>query len=381
MSKKKIQNVCIVNFPMSETGSKAGLIPILQLSKVLSGCSQTVCIIAGDCIANLINNEDHSQHVFGIHHNAGLNVFTRIIMYVYAQLKISFQIIKNARDNDIFIFFMMGQDLILPMFTVKLLKKKVILAFASSSIISNKAQKDTFSKPLSILSVINCTLSDKIVLHSTNLMREWNLERYSNKILMAHEYFLDFDKFVVLHKFGERDNLIGYVGRLSEEKGILNFVDAIPQIIECIDDVKFVIVGDGPLGNKIRECIIRNNLVDKVTFVGWVPHDELPTYLNKMKLLVIPSYTESGPIIAMEAMACGTPILITRVGHVANIIDDKKTGFFMDNNDPKQIAKNVVKLIAQGNLSKVADDAKKLVDYEFSYKVAVEKYEKVLQSI
>lgn len=63
----------------------------------------------------------------------------------------------------------------------------------------------------------------------------------------------------------------------------------------------------------------QSNLNDKVSLVGRVSYDEVPRYLNQLKLLVILSYSEGFPNTVLEAMACGTPVLATRVGAVPDI--------------------------------------------------------------
>ncbi len=214
-------------------------------------------------------------------------------------------------------------------------------------------------------------LSDRIILYSKRLIKEWNLEKYQHKISITHEHFLDVDKFKIKNKIDERKNLVGYIGRLSEEKGVLNFVKAIPEIIKEKDNLKFLIGGDGGLRDEIEKYINEKNLNNKVKFVGWISHNELSNYMNELKLLVIPSYTESGPIIALEVMACGTPILATRIGHVLENVKDGETGFIMENNSPECIARNVIRALSHPNLEQVAKNARILIETEFTYEKAV----------
>jgi glycosyltransferase involved in cell wall biosynthesis len=67
---------------------------------------------------------------------------------------------------------------------------------------------------------------------------------------------------------------------------------------------------------------------------GWISHDDLPNYLNRFWLLVLPSYTERFPGIMLEAMSCGTPVLATPVGVIPDVIIGEKTGFIMENSTP-----------------------------------------------
>jgi glycosyltransferase involved in cell wall biosynthesis len=109
-----------------------------------------------------------------------------------------------------------------------------------------------------------------------------------------------------------------------------------------------------------------------------MPYDEIPKYLNELKLLVLPSYTEGLPNTMLEAMACGTPVLATAVGAVPDIIKDGETGFIMEDNSPDCIARNVLRALSHPNLEQIADNAHSLVEKEFTYEAAVRKYETVL---
>jgi glycosyltransferase involved in cell wall biosynthesis len=179
----------------------------------------------------------------------------------------------------------------------------------------------------------------------------------------------------------KRDNLVGYVGRLSQEKGILNFLEAIPLVIETRDDARFLIAGDGQLRSTVDVYLQQASLSSKVNFVGWVPHDELPSYLNEMKLLVIPSYTEGGPLIAIEAIACGTPVISTLVGLMPDIITDGKTGFILEDNSPECIAKNIIRALSHPDLEEITIRAHTLVEKERSYGAAVKSAQQLLQSL
>ncbi|HJH26732.1 MAG TPA: hypothetical protein C5S37_08160 [Methanophagales archaeon] len=126
-------------------------------------------------------------------------------------------------------------------------------------------------------------------------------------------------------------------------------------------------------------CKDKMNLNDKVKLTGWIPHDELPEYLNDLKLVVLPSYTEGLPNIMLEAIACGTPVLATPVGAVLDTIKDGETGFIMENNSPECVAKNVMRALYYPNLDEIVKNAREFVEEEFTYEAAFERYKKVLE--
>jgi len=372
---KKI-NIGIIAF----TTGKAGKIPTSNLLDIISYFSNCVHFIRGGT-RHAFSKKDKKIHIHEVRHDGGKNVFTRVIKYIYTQLKISYTVIKTTRDIEIWIFFIGGDTLVLPMLLMKLLKKKVILAFAGSATDTLKSANDSQFKLVKFLSNINCTLSNSIVLYSPNLIREWNLEKYRYKIHIAHKHFLDLKEFKPKKKFDERDILVGYIGRLSEEKGSMNFIKAIPAIISKKSMIRFLMGGEGSLINRIEAYLEENNLKDKVKLAGWIPHDELSEYLNELKLIILPSYTEGLPNIMLEAMACGTPVLATSVGSIPDVITDEETGFIMEDNSPECIAENVVRVLNHPNLNKIASKAREFVEKEFTYEAAVEKYKKIIDEI
>ena len=218
-------------------------------------------------------------------------------------------------------------------------------------------------------------------MYSNGLIQERGLQKYRFKISIAHEHFLDFNLFKTHTHLKERDDFVGYVGRLSEEKGTLNFVKAIPDILKKRNEVNFIIGGDGQLRDEIERYFKEHNLKGNIKMEGWIKHDDLPRYFNKLRLIVLPSYTEGLPNIMLEAMACGTPVLATPVGAIPDFIKDSVTGFIMENNSPECIAKNVVRALNHPNLEKIADNARTLVENEFTFDKAMETYRSVLNEL
>ena len=369
-------NIGILTFPIGNRGN----IPLSNLVDILYPLSNDVHLITGNDGYTFFK-EDKRIHIYGIRHESGANTITRVVNFIYTQLRISYELTKISKNIDIWIFFIGGEGLLLPMLTARLLGTKVILALAGFPTKLSQIRKDPLSKPANLLSKINLILSNKIIVYSKSIVEERGLEKHKNKICIAHKHFLDFDKFKVKKQFANRKNIIGYVGGLSTIKGVLNFVHTIPKVLEKENEIKFVIGGDGVLFNEIKEFISKNKLNDKVKLVGWIPHDELPDYLNELKLVILPSYTEGLPNLMLEAMACGTPVLATSVGAIRDVIKDGETGFILEDNSPECIAENVIRVLNYPNLDIIVKNARKLVGKEFTYEAAVGKYRRILEQI
>jgi glycosyltransferase involved in cell wall biosynthesis len=117
-----------------------------------------------------------------------------------------------------------------------------------------------------------------------------------------------------------------------------------------------------------------------VRYLGWVTHTTLSTYLNELKLLVLPSHSEGLPNIVLEAMACGTPVLATPVGAIPDVIKDGNTGFIMVENSPTCIAHEIVRVMTDPNLEEIVRNARRLVDEQFSYEASSKRYAELLAS-
>jgi len=310
------------------------------------------------------------------------NIFTRIINYFLMQLKISFIIFTLRKTDEVFVFFVGGELFFFPILTIKVMRKKVILMPAGITLKVHSLKNEPLYNLASLIMSINLRLADKIIIYSRTLIKDMNIERYQHKIVISHEHFVDFTKFKIYKKVNDRLDVVGYIGRLSEEKGILNMVMAIPLVIKRSHSINFIICGEGELASKIMGIIKNERLEGYVTLTGSIPHKDVPQYLNKMKLLVLPSYTEGLPNIILEAMACGTLVLATPVGTVPDVIKDSETGFLLKSNDPKHIAERIIELLNKPELlEKVSINAYNFVRENFSYEKTLESWKKIINEL
>jgi len=237
---------------------------------------------------------------------------------------------------------------------------------------------------LALRNKINYALASRIILYSDNLIEDWHLGKYRDKVSIAHEHIVDFDNFNVQRPLKDRDNLVGYIGRLSAEKGILNFIEAMPLILHDKPETQILIGGDGKLKGVVEVIFatMPSLALNKDTnYIGWIPRDQLPTYLNELKLLIIPSHTEGLPNIMLEAMACGIPILATVVGTIPEIIKDGETGFILKDTSPEAIAEDIKRALGNPNLDKIARNAWELVRKEYTWKAAIESYQNIFTNL
>jgi glycosyltransferase involved in cell wall biosynthesis len=309
---------------------------------------------------------------------ANSNLVFRALNYLLIQVRIARSAISE-KDASAAIFFL-SDNLILSMVLMKLIspRMKIVLFPGGRTSEAYRRKKSLLAYPFALLEKASYMLSDCIILYSPNIVSEWHMKNYSKKVLVAHEHFLDLDLFSIRESYESRPPIVGYVGRLSEEKGLLEFVHAIPTVLNERNDVNFLIVGNGQLSDTVQRYLDEQGLRDRVTLVPWVPHDLLPAYLNRLRLLVLPSYTEGLPNIMIEALACGTPFLSTPVGAVPDIVKDSVTGFLMPDNAPAHISEHILRALNSNATGAVIANGRRLVEREFSFEAAVERYGRVL---
>jgi glycosyltransferase involved in cell wall biosynthesis len=358
--------------------ARATLTPLTNFVDILFNFSKEFVLVTGNEGYKKFKNESRFK-VYEVSYKIENKPF-QIIRNLNGQIKASLILIKEWKRIDLWFFFG-GERAIIVMIIAKLLKKKNVILLLGSATESSKFNQDPFKNVIKILSDVKFITADKIFVYSPLLISRWHLQSHLNKIVVVQRHFLDFSLFKITTPYANRLPIIGYIGRISGEKGIQNFAYALPTIFNNHKDLKVLIGGDGPLNESIKGFLIKKGLIDRVECLGWIPHDDVPNYLNKLKLLVVPSYTEGLPNIILEAMACGTPVLATQVGAIPNIIRDGETGFFMESNQPDCISENIKKILNSPNLYKIIENGQAFVESNYNFEKAVAAWKEIFKKI
>ncbi|WP_282636420.1 glycosyltransferase family 4 protein [Sphingobacterium thalpophilum] len=178
------------------------------------------------------------------------------------------------------------------------------------------------------------------------------VNRYINLTEFAREIFIDSSLYVSPEKFAVKPNFVFpsplpevpqgeyfiYVGRLSDEKGIWNLVEAAKDT-----DFTLKIVGDGPLAGKIRDAIGNH---PRISLLGFKPRTEIMSLVAAAQALVLPSICYEGmPITLLEAYSAGTAVLCSNLGPLPEMVIPNSTGQTFDPHDKTSI----VECLAQWN--------------------------------
>jgi len=143
-----------------------------------------------------------------------------------------------------------------------------------------------------------------------------------------------------------------FVGRLSEEKGVL-------ELLEATKGIPRVIVGDGPLHDRISEA------------VGFVPPAELGPYYERAAIIACPSHREGYGVVAREAMAYGRPVVASAVGGLTEAVEDGVTGLLVPPRDAAALRAAIERLLADAELRRRLGTAgREMAREEFSWDAA-----------
>jgi glycosyltransferase involved in cell wall biosynthesis len=151
-------------------------------------------------------------------------------------------------------------------------------------------------------------------------------------------------------KISDSEKVIGFVGQIIERKGINDILKSIPGVVEKIPDVKYLFAGEGKLESFLKSEIKRMGIEKNVLFAGF--RKDIPSVMNAVDLLILPSVVEGFGYVLVEAMAAGKPVVATNVSSIPEIVLDKKTGILIDVHQPEQLAEAVLKILENKDAAK-----------------------------
>ena len=151
------------------------------------------------------------------------------------------------------------------------------------------------------------------------------------------------------------EKVVLYVGRIEPIKG-LELLLKCAAIMEMEDKVKVLVIG----GDLTKEAEVKRleglavelGIADITEFVGTVDHRTLPVYYSAADVCVVPSYYESFGLVALEALACGTPVVASRVGGLPEVVQHGRTGYLVSWRCPEPFADSVEVILSSNGLRK-----------------------------
>jgi glycosyltransferase involved in cell wall biosynthesis len=157
--------------------------------------------------------------------------------------------------------------------------------------------------------------------------------------------------------------LVLSVSRLVERKGLEFLIRAVPLVIRDVPDAHFIIIGTGPLADKLKRLASALDLDDVIDFMGEIPPEQLALYYQASDLFALPCRTmpngdtEGFGLVFLEANACGLPVVAGRAGGTVEAVVDGETGLIVDGSDPSNIASAIVRVLRNPDLGARLSDA------------------------
>ena len=121
-------------------------------------------------------------------------------------------------------------------------------------------------------------------------------------------------------KLPQDERLLLYVGNLKDSKGCLDLIEAFPHVLTTHPDTRLLFIGTGPCKDALLQRAAALGCADRVQLVGAIEHFALGDWFRAADLLCLPSHNEGVPNVVLEAMACGTPVVATRVGGIPEVL-------------------------------------------------------------
>lgn len=217
------------------------------------------------------------------------------------------------------------------------------------------------------------------------------LENKSKEIFIT-PFGVDTEKFKNLNiEKKENEITIGIVKTLTEKYGIEYLIKAIKELENILDienykKIRLLIYGKGELKNKLEDLTKELQIEDKVIFKGYISNEDVPKALNEMDIFVVPSIlnSESFGVVAVEAMACEVPVIVSDVDGLKEVVVNNETGFVVPKRSSKEIANKIKILIENSDtVKKFKKNARervlKLYDWNKNVDNMIKIYEELLK--
>jgi glycosyltransferase involved in cell wall biosynthesis len=194
---------------------------------------------------------------------------------------------------------------------------------------------------------------------------------------------VDINHFHPIHEdMADRSPYLLYVGRLAYRKGLFDIIDAAKLLHEGRAGIRVKVAGEGPLTKKLSRYSDRVGASANVDFLGRVSEDELVELYSGALATVIASRYESGPLVLLEALSCGSPVISTPVGIAPDIVADGVCGFMVKVASPGAIAQAAEDLNRDPERkARMSTNARKVVLAGHSWDAVTDRVEAVYEKV
>jgi len=177
------------------------------------------------------------------------------------------------------------------------------------------------------------------------------------------------------------EKIVLFVGRLVYEKGVHVLVNAIPKVLEKVN-AKFVVVGNGYMKEQLSNIINYMGLAQKVIFTGFVDDETLRKLQKCADVSVVPSLFEPFGIVALEAMAAKSPVVVSDTGGLSEIVEHDVTGVKVFPDNPESLAWGITRVLTDEDHAKwLRENAYKRVREKYNWNLIAQQTKDVYETV
>ncbi|WP_407691110.1 glycosyltransferase [Rubrobacter marinus] len=166
------------------------------------------------------------------------------------------------------------------------------------------------------------------------------------------------------------------IARLQPEKGVASFLKAAASVAEELPAARFVVVGDGPMREELHALAGRLGVRDRVLFLGFRP--DAQALLGLLDVVAVPSVSEGTPLVVLEAMAAGVPVVASSVGGIPDQIRPGSEGILVPPGDPRALGDGLLEVLRDPELARRMGEAGRLrASTEFGHEKMVRRVEAI----
>jgi glycosyltransferase involved in cell wall biosynthesis len=305
-------------------------------------------------------------------------------------LMLVFKLFRMRKKYNIVHFHGASIPLIICLPLLKLLRKKVIAKVLASRLGTEAGSLK--GKYLFVGNVLAWTLrsTDKFIAISQEIADGLKKNGIQPEKIKKITNFADTEKFRPINSQErhilktalsiDKDIVINFTGRIVERKGVDILVNAFAESMELMPSSILIIVGAGPDEDKIKNMASKLGINNKIRFFG---HSrEVIKYYHAADIYVLPSYAEGMPNSLLEAMACGLPIIASKIGGVVDVIENGKDGILFEPGDISGLSSALVRLSKDVGLRvRLGEEARKKAVEGFSIERVADEYIKIYENM
>jgi glycosyltransferase involved in cell wall biosynthesis len=299
--------------------------------------------------------------------------FLNILTSATFSVNLLYTLIKKKKDYDIVHFHGASIPLITTLPFLKILKKKVIAKVSSAKL---GIEAGSFYGRYGFLGKFFISLLKNVnvfVAISNEIEEGLICEGYDKNRIHRIPNFVDLTLF---HPGYERSGLnktIVFSGALERRKGVHILLEAWKTIHKEFPDVHLIILGDGPEKAYLHAMAKDLNISDSITFKGQV--NNVTDYLHNAYIFVLPSLQEGLPNSLLEAMACGLPVIASKIGGVIDIVENGRSGILFEPGNISDLTYAIRTLLENDEVrNKLRTEAVKRIAEKFSIDRIAEEY-------